>query len=305
MNPLRLFCSAAFVLATAIAPAVAEKPTVAIFDFDLGTTVKQSLTVKSGGEQATASAEASAETSLLTNKLITALTESDEVIVVEREKISTLMEESSLSQSDLTDPAKATEIGKLLGADYMIFGSISLYDGEVNYRNLPYNAGVQKIMSFIVGADTRLVNSETGQIEAAASLQAEKQDKQLNPAGRDQSIPGKFRVAVYSDLTTKIAQRMMSTLNPIKVAKLAGDTAYLNRGNLKRGSTYTVVKLGEVIRDPDNPEIILGQTESPVCVIEVVSGLPQLSQAKVLKWLGDQREVPAGSICRPVFEEDE
>ena len=294
-----MMAGVALLLSVSVALGQSSEPTVAIFDFEIPTSVTRKVTVRTDDGTESREIERSRKTSLLTNKLITALTQSDEVAVVEREKMARIMEEHSLRESDLTNPKKAIEAGRLLGADYMLFGSISMLEGNVEMKELPYNAGTQKIKSMVVGADARLVNTETGQIDAAASLQAERSDKEMNPGDESHSISQKFQHQVYDALVEKIAAHMTSAINPIKVAKLSGDTAYLSRGKLKAGSTYKVVKLGEVIKHPDSGEVI-GQTETPVAHIEVTAGLNQMSKATVTEWLSDEQSMPSGSICRPV-----
>lgn len=281
-----------------------DRPTVAVFDFEVGSS--ESVRISISTETGTDSAKilASRQSGLLSNKLITFFTQSNEVTVVEREKMREIMDEIGLKDSGLVTPAAAQEIGKLLGADFLIFGSISIYDGEVVYKDLPYGAGTQKIMSLVVGADTRLVNAETGQIVAAVSLQAEESVKQMNRSGKDYKLPQKFQNKIISDLAEIIVDRLLTSINPIKVAQLTGNIAYLNRGNLKPGTQYTIVKLGNPILDPDNPGEILGQEESPVAIIEVTSGMSKMSKAIVIKWLRDKHEVPSGSICRPFQHSD-
>lgn len=299
MKPIHLIAVGLVFFAVSTSQVHAEKPTVAVFDFDIAPAVTSEVTIINTQGTGSSSIETARTTNLLTNKLITTLTQSDEVVVVEREKIAKIMQETALSESDLTDPNKAVEVGKLLGADYMLFGSISVCDGTVEIKKLPYNAGTQKIQSFAVGTDARLVETEKGQVTAAASLLAEDQQKELNPGGNVNKLPAKFQNKVLNQLARMVTDRMMATINPIKVARLSGNTAYLNRGNLQPGTRFTIVKVGEVIRDPDDPDKILGQTETPIAHVEVTSGLQQMSKAKVTRWQNDERNIPPGSICRP------
>ena len=234
------------------------------------------------------------------------------MIVVERDKVAAIMVEASLSEAEMTDPKHAIQMGKLLGADYLIFGNINMLDPNVTYKNLPYNAGTQKIMSLVIGSSIRMIRTETGQIEAAADLQAEKKkiQNQTGPvaAGNNQRqinadvgklLPQKFQDDVYSELAKKLASRIVNTLNPIKVANFSGDTVYLARGALSKGNTYEVVKLGDAIRDPDTNEL-LGQTEDRIAIIQVTAGLKSMSKAKVNEWIVEDKAIPKGSICRKV-----
>jgi curli biogenesis system outer membrane secretion channel CsgG len=275
------------------------KPTVAVFDFEVG----PKTTITKIEDQSRRRVEKQKKTNLLTNKLITELTSSNEITVVERKRMATIMEEAELSKSDLTDPEKATEVGKLLGADYMLFGSISMYNGGVEVKQLPYDAGTQRVASLAVGADTRLVSSETGKVETASSLSAKRTKKDVNRGGGG-GVPPDFEREVVQELARKVAQRVVNTLRPIKVAAVDGETVYLNRGGLERGAPFDVVKLGEVIRDPETGEV-LGQTEQRVARIKVTAGLKKMSKAELVEWVGESREIPDGSICRMPRDEEE
>lgn len=282
-----------------------ERPTVAVFDFEIGTTDSLRITVSTERGTDSAEVEASAQTNLLSNKLITFLTQSNEVVVVEREKIRELMMERDFKLDDMSNPANAQALAKLLGADYMIFGALSMYDGAVEFSQLPYNAGTQKILRLVVGADTRLVHADTGQIVAAASLKAQNTTKERVRDTRGSDLPQDFQNEVITDLARQVVDHLLTSINPIKIARLTGDTAYLNRGHLKVGGRYSVVVLGEVIVDPDNPSDILGQEETPVAVVEVTSGQDRLSIGKVVEWVSSDHKVPAGAVCRPMRAESE
>ncbi|GJL53132.1 MAG: hypothetical protein NPIRA02_02640 [Nitrospirales bacterium] len=281
----------------------AEPPSVAIFDFDIGTTVSSRLKVTVNKSSSNVNFETTRQTNLLTNKLITKLTTSQEVKVVERAKIEALVTEIELSQSEMTNPEHAIRIGHMLGADYMIFGSISMLDPSIHVKQLPYNAGRTKIMSLTAGASVRLVKTETGQVEAAADLQAEKKVREINPEGSLNEMPQTFQDDVFSELADKLASNIINTLVPIKVATHAGNTIYLARAGLSRGSRFEVVKLGEAITHPDDPTKILGHIEETLAIISVTDGLQGMSKAQIDEWISAERSIPKGSICRPIQEE--
>jgi len=278
----------------------AEKPTVAVFDFDVGKSVAASFTVSIDGQSSNASFEISRQTNLLTNKLVTRLTSSREVRVVERKKMQMLMQESQLSESEMTDPANAIQMGKMLGADYMMFGSISILDPSIYVKNLPYNAGRTKVMSLVAGATIRLVNTESGQVEAAADLQAEQTTREINPERNLKDMPQKFQDQVFSDLADKLASNIVNTLVPVKVAMAKGDTVYLARAGLTKDVRCEIVDLGDPIPHPDDPSIILGYMEESIAIVRVTDGLKNMSKAQVEEWLSADQTIPKGSICRPI-----
>ncbi len=289
---------AALVALLASAAAHAERPTVAVFDFEIGTTQSTEVTVTDGSGTSSSEVEQSAQTSLLTNKIITELTQSGAVSVVERKKVGQIMEEAQLTQQDLAEASTAAELGKLLGAEYMIFGSVDALRPSVSIEDLAYDAGEQKVMSLTASATARLVETETGEIVAAEDLQVSRSSEQLNPADTSRSIPAGFYRSVLNDLAGKLSSRLVTVISPIQVAKQEGDTVYLARSRLDTGERLEIVELGEEIVDPDSGEV-LGKTEHPVAVVEVTEGLANMSKAQIVEWQAEEQRIPAGSIARP------
>ena len=307
MSRVQKMCTAVVgvLLVTLYAPAALAQdnnPAVAIFDFDIGTSESVKVTKSGTGGRSSTEVEASAKTSLLTNKLITELTQSGVVSVVERDKMNKLMDETKLSQQDLTSAGSAQQIGKLLGADYMVFGSITRLEPGVTFEELSYGAGKRKIMSMNAAATARLVITESGQIEAAEDIEASRRDKVLNPANEDKTVPANFQRKTLNELSKKISNRLVSAINPIKVASQDDDTIYLTRSRMKEGQTLEVVKLGEKITAPDSGKVI-GRKEERIAIIDVIAGLNNMSKAKVKKWLSSGSEtkiIPKGSVARPI-----
>lgn len=286
-------------LALAAGPARAAQPTVAVFDFDLGNTVQVETEVRGEEGRETVSLERSRQSNLLTNRLVHELVNSGEVSVVEREEISRIMDEARFSQSDLTDPSRAMEIGKLLGADYMIFGAITTVDPRVEVTQLPYDAGTEKRVTMTVGANARLVKAETGVVEASAERQAKNRKSGSGRAGQDVSMTRGFQQETYSKLAGLLATDLLNTLNPLKVARQSGDQVYLARAGLHEGLRCEVSSAGETITDPDTGEV-LGTTRETVALVEVTDGLDKMSVARVVEWKREDQTIEPGAACRPV-----
>lgn len=91
---------------SAASAAAERKPTVAVLYFDYEG----------------ADAELSVLSKGLASMLITDMSANDGFHVVERERLQAILAELELSQSDLTDPATAVKVGKLLNAQRMVTG---------------------------------------------------------------------------------------------------------------------------------------------------------------------------------------
>lgn len=291
-------------LALLAADVVAASPTVAVFDFEVGRTDAVELQVStSDGTRENARLERSVQTNLLTDKLVAELVGSGEVSVIERSQLNRLMEETRLSESELTDPDHAVEMGRLLGADYMAFGSITLMEPSVERTRLPYDAGVKRTIAMDVGATIRLVNAETGEVEVAAERQVRTSESET---ARDGSalrggVPRSFQDTAHTRLGQALAGEVMDALSPIQVAQESGDVIYLTRGNMSPGTRCEVIERGDAITHPETGEVI-GQAERRIAVIEITDGMDGMSTGRVSEW-HDGDSVPHGAHCRLLPQE--
>ena len=94
---------------------------------------------------------------LLANKIIEALVESGKWNVVEREQLILALEELNLSSTSMVSASTRLEIGKLVGAQYMVFGT---------FMN----------MMQLMQINLRLVDVETGRVIKAAEKSTFKED---------------------------------------------------------------------------------------------------------------------------------
>jgi TolB-like protein len=84
--------------------------------------------------------------------LVTEMSSNPNIRVIERDQVQKLVDEQKLTADGRVDPATAARIGKLLGAQHMIFGGFSA-DPQGNFR-----------------IDARAVDVETGKVEYAARV---------------------------------------------------------------------------------------------------------------------------------------
>lgn len=108
---------------------------------------------------------------------VTELVKSGKYRVIERERINAIMQEKGLNLSGDIDPSTAMQIGKLLGADYMLAGSVTEYGvdtaegGAPSVRGLPSFGFGKK--NFTAALDARVFNVSTGEIVWADSARHE------------------------------------------------------------------------------------------------------------------------------------
>jgi curli biogenesis system outer membrane secretion channel CsgG len=118
---------------------------------------------------------------------VTELVKSGKFRVIEREQINAIMQEKGLAQSGDVSAATAMQIGKLLGAQYMLAGAVTEYgntDKSAHGRGvggLPgFSAGKR---SFVAALNARIFDVSTGEILWADEGRAEESSVKVSVGG--------------------------------------------------------------------------------------------------------------------------
>jgi curli biogenesis system outer membrane secretion channel CsgG len=118
---------------------------------------------------------------------VTELVKSRKFVVIEREKINSIMQEKGLTLGGDIDPKTAMRIGKLLGLNYLLTGAVTEY-GSSNtgahgpgMGNLP-SFGVRKTV-FVAALNARLINVSTGEIVWADEARKEESNSSVSVGG--------------------------------------------------------------------------------------------------------------------------
>ncbi len=177
--------------------------TVAIMDFDNN----------SIGEDATQFANIGRG---MCQMLITDLSEVPSLRLVEREKIQFVLDELKLQASGAVDKSTAARVGKLVGAQALLFGGVMVNGKDVNVT-------------------WRLVSVETGEILKASQTQGRTRDLFQVEKDLGKALTTSLKVEVSKDVERKIE----NTERPNLDATLAYSEAikHLDQGNIKLAYT--------------------------------------------------------------------
>jgi curli biogenesis system outer membrane secretion channel CsgG len=169
-----------FILGTSALPqaqaqsAADRKPRVAMLDFDYGTVMSASSSIF--GTNVDIGKGISA-------LLVTNLVKNGSYSVIDRDALSKVLAEQNFSNSNRADPASAARIGRVLGVDYIIVGTITEFGNETNKQNV--GGGGANFHGFGVGSighssskanvviNARIVNTDTAEILGAAEGKGE------------------------------------------------------------------------------------------------------------------------------------
>ncbi len=247
----------------------------------------------------------------MADMLVTALVKSGRYTVIERQNLDKIMAEQKLGASGMVTPQTAAQIGKLLGVEVAIVGTVTEFGhtkSNIGGRVKGIGLGMQS-QSAVVAIDVRFINTTTGEIIKAETVRKQKSKKGLSFSTPkfnfhdrnqfDQSLVGKATREAINEivkLVDKSTQNMQWEAKVIKAT--ASGQVYINRGSLsgvKIGDVLAVYHKGEALIDPDTG-ISLGSEEEKIGTIKVVRDIAggKASVASVLSGSGFQ----TGDIVR-------
>ncbi|MBI2688546.1 MAG: curli production assembly protein CsgG [Acidobacteria bacterium] len=263
-----------------------QKKRVAVLDFEYGTVQSgisaifgQNIDIGKG----------------IADLLVDRLVRDGTYTVIERKAIQKVLAEQNFSNSDRADSNSAAKIGKLLGVDAIIIGSITQFgrdDKSVGvgggvFRGTASKYGLgnvgMKNAKAVVGISSRTVSVDTGEILSVASGKGESQRSgttlfgsgsgsataagggiDMSSSNFANSIIGEATAAAVDKLradlvagAAKVPERVVHVEGLI--ADVSGNTLILNVGaksGLKVGQTLQVVQGGREIRDPATGKVL-------------------------------------------------
>jgi len=159
---------------SAPAPAAGRKKRVAVFDFDYGT-VHSGVAAIFGQDVDVGKG--------ISDLLVNYLVKDGGYSVIERKALDKILAEQNFSNSDRANPTSAARIGKMLGVDAIIVGSITQFGNETKNTNGGGAGGAlggfgvggfgHKKSKAIVALNARLVDIDTGEIMGVAEGKGE------------------------------------------------------------------------------------------------------------------------------------
>jgi curli biogenesis system outer membrane secretion channel CsgG len=263
-----------------------QKRSVAVMDFDYAT-VQSGVAAIFGTNQDVGKG--------LADLIVEKLVKSGTYRVIERKAIQKILAEQNFSNSDRVDPNSAAKIGRLLGADAIIMGSITQFGRDDKETNVGGNVIGGRLSRYgiggvgrrnskaVVGLTARMVSVDTGEILGVAAGKGESTRSGTSLLGGGGAAGAaanaaldmtstNFANTVLGEAVNAASGQLVNELNaasariPVKqvnvdglVADVSGDTLIINvgtRGGVKVGDTLAVKRVGREIRDPATGKVI-------------------------------------------------
>lgn len=261
-----------------------RKPRIAVLDFDYGTV--QSATSAMFGTNVDVGQG-------IVDLLVTGLVRDGSYSVIERKALDKILAEQNFSNSDRANPASAAKIGKLLGVDAIVEGSITEFGNETKNRNIGGGGG--NWHGFGVGGfghsntkanvaiTARVINIDTGEILAVADGAGQSSRSSTSMLGSggnwngwggghadfgssnfQSTIIGEATKAAVDQLTTNlVAQASKVAIRTVTVegvvAAVDGGQVILNVGGkagIKVGDQFEVLRVTREIKDPTTGNVL-------------------------------------------------
>jgi curli biogenesis system outer membrane secretion channel CsgG len=265
-----------------------RKKRVAVFDFDYAT-VKTNSAALFGTDIDVGKGIAD----LLVKNLVTDGTYS----VIERKQLDKILAEQNFSTSNRADPASAARIGKILGLDAIIVGSITEFGNETKNRNVGGGGGNwggfgvggfgHKESKANVALDARLVDIDTAEILGVAEGKGESKRSSTSLLGGggnwhgfgggavdfgssdfQQTIIGEAVKSATDQMTSGViaaAPKLQARVIKVEglVAAVDGGQIVLNVGaktGIKVGDHLSVERVTSTIKDPATGAVLRKMT---------------------------------------------
>jgi curli biogenesis system outer membrane secretion channel CsgG len=289
--PMLRFLRFAAILLVIASPCLAQKKRVAVLNFEYGT-VKSNAAAIFGSDQDVGKG--------ISDMLVQKLVEDGKYSVIERNALDKVLGEQNFSNSDRADASTAAKIGRVLGVDAIIIGSITQFGRDDQHTNVGAGGyggygsrlgiggiGTKKSKA-VVGITARLVNTTTGEILAAVTGTGESSRSGTSligagagggsggGAGLDmgssnfgQTILGEAVKAAVTDAATQLDNKA-AALPTMKVsvsglvADVNGNTLIINVGSktgLKVGDNLDISRQVRTVKDPATGKVLKAITD--------------------------------------------
>jgi curli biogenesis system outer membrane secretion channel CsgG len=279
------------------------KRRIAVLDFDFASVSESGYSLGLYGDEG----GAKGISNLLTNKLV----QNGNFIVVERSRIEAILAEQNLAVSGRIEPTTAVQIGRILGVDAVLLGSVTKFYVEDKSQGVSLGGflglgGNSKKQTATVQLTTRLVSTATGEILAVSegNGKANASNQGGSVFGISSSSDGDSADRILGAAVEQAVDQVVGSLaasapklaalpgivptDSLVIADVSGDQVVLNKGGnegFRPGMILTVERVLKEIKDPTTGQLLKRETQAigRLQLTEVDAGV---STAKILSGTG-------------------
>ena len=277
-----------------------EKVRVAVLDFDYSALSNPQWLLNIFG------GTASGVSDIFVNQLV----KTDQYKVIERSRLDAVLAEQNLGASGRVDPSTAAQIGRILGVEVVIIGSVTQFDLQkkgTTFGLFGVNVGGQSTEG-LVTLNIRAVNTTTGEIimVAEGSGVGTQKDDQVYVFGMGGGTTTSNEGKLLSIATQKAVDEIIvemddnnSKLSAVPkvlpnvdglVADVSGNTVVINKGSgdgYRVGLKLSIERVGKEIKDPETGEVIR-RLSNQIGIVEIYDVDESSSVANIISGTGFQ-----------------
>ena len=233
----------------------------------------------------------------MSEMLTTSLVQTARFELVERNKIDRAIQEQKLGMVGVIDEATAAEMGQLIGAEYIVLGSIT---SAAKKRTDKFGYILVEVR---IGVDVRAVNATSGKILLSETAEGVSSSKEIRTADgtlvqgalEDDAAYG----AAARDAVQKVSQKIadLSSLLGYVILTDSGEVTIdlgADKG-VSNGDRFVVFRAEEEIVHPVTGDL-LGWKKQILQEIEIERTERQMSTGKVIKTKGEDQPQPGDLV---------
>ena len=227
------------------------------------------------------------------DELATQLVQTGKYTVLERRELASILQEQNLGASGAVTGATAAKVGKLLGVQLILTGSITAFSVKrtsIGLRGIggSYSNAESKV-------DARLVNTETGEVMVVATGQGNKRmgggyfkgvsaEQTFDQGAAQEALrPAVEQVVLKLSEQTASLQSLTPAAPEGQIVSTRAGLYYINRGQaagIKVGQKFSVHHVVDEIKDADGR--LLDKVIEETGVLEVTQVLSQSAVCKLV-----------------------
>lgn len=261
-----------------------RKPRIAVMDFDYGTVQTASAALFGTNVDVGKG---------IADLLVTDLVKDGSFSIIERKALDKIMAEQNFSNSSRADPSSAAKLGKLLGVDAILVGSITEFGNETNNKKIGGGGGNwhgfgmggfgHSNSKANVAITARLVNVDTGEIMAVAEGTGQSSRSSTSLLGGGGNWHGwgggnadfgssDFQQTIIGEATKNAVDKLSSDLVgdaskvAVRTVTVEGEVAAVDGGQIilnvgkkagvKVGDQFEIQRVTRVIKDPQTGAVL-------------------------------------------------
>ena len=205
------------------------------------------------------------------------LTQGRRFAVLDRRAPDLYEQEKRLLQSSDVDAAEGARLGKVLGADYLLYGTVDRIAVEERRTNIQLTGETRTRVLAAAQVRFSVLAVATRQVKWSSAVE-------LEQVAEEDLWPEQLAEAVLDEAAARIADELTENIYPpVVIQVLGGGTVAVNRGGntVAAGDLFEVFALGPTLVDPDTGES-LGRLELPVGFVRITTVKPKYSLAEIV-----------------------